>query len=188
MHREERAYLGRYSAQSPNDVAQELKIAAELLGWAFAGLDEGQLQRPCIYNFPEARERTVLWLGRHAVHEGEHHLRDVDAALRSAVAASEPRPLPSDLERWREGRLRFRAPNLPPAYDCDQSQSISEASLSNKRIGPAPHARNAAQRGGRAALFQQALGDHDPLHLVRALVDLGDLRVPHEPLRPGSPS
>ncbi len=94
MHREERAYLGRYSAQSPNDVAQELKIAAELLGWAFAGLDEGQLQRPCIYNFPEARERTVLWLGQHAVHEGEHHLRDVDAALRSAVAASEPRPLP----------------------------------------------------------------------------------------------
>jgi hypothetical protein len=44
------------------------------------------LQRRCIYNSPEARERTVLWLGRDAVHEGEHHLRDVDAALRSAAA------------------------------------------------------------------------------------------------------
>jgi DinB superfamily len=95
MHRDERADLARYAAQAPNDVANELKVAAELLGWAFAGLEGAQLARPCIYNFPEARERNVLWLGRHAVHEGEHHLRDVDAALRSAVAASDPRSQPA---------------------------------------------------------------------------------------------
>ena len=63
-------------------------MAAELLARAFEGLDQAQWQRRCICNFPEARERTVLWLGRHAVHEGEHHLRDVDAALRSAAATT----------------------------------------------------------------------------------------------------
>ena len=88
MHREERAILARYAAEEPDDVGPELKMAAELLAWAFEGLDQAQWQRRCIYNFPEARERTVLWLGRHAVHEGEHHLRDVDAALRSATATS----------------------------------------------------------------------------------------------------
>jgi hypothetical protein len=88
MYREERASLARYAAEEPNDVGRELKMAAELLARAFEGLDQTQWQRRCIYNFPEARERTVLWLGRHAVHEGEHHLRDVDAALRSAAATS----------------------------------------------------------------------------------------------------
>jgi hypothetical protein len=62
-------------------------MAAELLAWAFEGLEDAQWERCCIYNFPEPSERTVLWLARHAIHEGEHHLHDVDAALRSAAAA-----------------------------------------------------------------------------------------------------
>ena len=88
MYREERAILARYSAKEPDDVGRELKMAAELLARSLEGLDQNQWQRRCIYNFPEARERTILWLGRHAAHEGEHHLRDVDAALRSAAATS----------------------------------------------------------------------------------------------------
>jgi S-DNA-T family DNA segregation ATPase FtsK/SpoIIIE len=88
MHHEERASLARYATGEPAEVGRELKMAAELLARAFEGLDQAQWQRRCILNFPEARERTVLWLGRHAVHEGEHHLRDVDAALRSAAATS----------------------------------------------------------------------------------------------------
>jgi len=87
MYREERAVLARYVAEEPDDVGREIKMAAELLAWAFEGLDEAQWQRRCIYNFPEPSERTVLWLARHAIHEGEHHLHDVDAALRSAAAA-----------------------------------------------------------------------------------------------------
>ena len=101
MYRDERASLARYGAENPDDVVRELKVASEMLAWAFEGLDETQLQRRCIYNFPDAKERTVLWLGRQAVHEGEHHLRDVDAALRSAsasvrsaVSAPEPRARP----------------------------------------------------------------------------------------------
>jgi hypothetical protein len=85
MHHEERASLARYAAEESADVARELKVAAEMLAWAFEGLDEAQWQRHCLYN---ATERTVLWLGRHGVHEGEHHLRDIDAALRSAAATS----------------------------------------------------------------------------------------------------
>jgi len=95
MYRDERASLARYAEQASEEVGRELKVAAELLAWAFAGLEDSQLQRRCIYAFPEAHERTVLWLGRHSVHEGEHHLRDVDAALRAAAAMSEPRSLPS---------------------------------------------------------------------------------------------
>jgi hypothetical protein len=87
MYRDERADLARYAAEEPDDVGRQLKLSSEMLAWGFEGLDEVQWQRRCIYNFPDASERTVLWLGRHAVHEGEHHLHDVDAALRSGAAA-----------------------------------------------------------------------------------------------------
>jgi hypothetical protein len=87
MYREERAVLARYIAEDADEVARQIKVAAELLAWAFEGLDEAQRQRRCIYNFPEPSEKTVLWLARHAIHEGEHHLHDVDTALRSAAAA-----------------------------------------------------------------------------------------------------
>jgi len=86
MYGDDRATLARYGAEDPKDVGRELTVAAEMLAWGFEGLDETQWQRRCIYNFPEAAERSVLWLGRHSVHEGEHHLHDVDAVLRSAAA------------------------------------------------------------------------------------------------------
>jgi hypothetical protein len=86
MYREERALFARYLAEEPDDVGRELKVASQMLAWGFEGLDESQWLRRCIYNFPEASERNVLWLGRHSVHEGEHHLHDVDAALRAAAA------------------------------------------------------------------------------------------------------
>ena len=95
MYRDERVTLARYAAETPNDVGRELKIAADMLAWAFAGLDDAQWARRCTYNYPDRTERTVLWLGRHAVHEGEHHLRDVDAALRSAAATSDHRSQPA---------------------------------------------------------------------------------------------
>ena len=87
MYRDERAVLARYSAEDPDEVRSQLRVAAEMLAWGFEGLDGSQWQRRCTYNYPEATERSVLWLGRHAVHEGEHHLHDVDAALRTAAAA-----------------------------------------------------------------------------------------------------
>ncbi len=94
MYRDERAGLARYAAEEPADVGRQLKLAAEMLAWAFEGLDEAQWQRHCIFT---STERTVAWLGRHGVHEGEHHLRDVDAAMRSAAAASRSASAAQDL-------------------------------------------------------------------------------------------
>jgi hypothetical protein len=91
MFRDERADLARYAEEEPDDVGHQVKVAAELLAWAFEGLDAAQWQRRCICSFPDPCERTMFWLGCQAVHEGEHHLRDVDAALRSAAATPEVR-------------------------------------------------------------------------------------------------
>src|SRR5690349_8486980 len=44
-----------------------------------------------------------------------------------------------------------------------------------------PPARTTAF-ANRSTVAEQGLRDHDPLHLVGALVDLGDLRVAHETL------
>jgi S-DNA-T family DNA segregation ATPase FtsK/SpoIIIE len=81
MYRDQRVTLARYNAQDPEEVAAQLATAARLIAQAFDGLDAVQLQRLCIYNFPAPAERPVLWIGQHTVHEGEHHLRDIQGGL-----------------------------------------------------------------------------------------------------------
>jgi hypothetical protein len=81
MHRDRRVTLARYNQQDPEEVAEQLSLAARLIAQAFGALDAAQLQRRCIYNFPAPAERSLLWVGQHAVHEGEHHLRDVERVL-----------------------------------------------------------------------------------------------------------
>jgi S-DNA-T family DNA segregation ATPase FtsK/SpoIIIE len=77
MYRDHRVTLARYNEQDPEEVATQLDTAARLISQAFAALDPTQLKRLCIYNFPAPAERPLLWVGQHAVHEGEHHLRDI---------------------------------------------------------------------------------------------------------------
>ena len=81
MYRDQRVTLARYNMQDPEEVAAQLATAARLMAQAFDGLDAVQLQRLCIYNFPAPAERPVLWIGQHTVHEGEHHLRDIQVGL-----------------------------------------------------------------------------------------------------------
>jgi len=81
MYRDQRVTLARYNMQDPEEVAAQLAIAARLMAQAFERLDAAQLQRLCIYNFPAPAERPVLWIGQHTVHEGEHHLRDIQEGL-----------------------------------------------------------------------------------------------------------
>lgn len=81
MYRDQRVTLARYNAQGPEEVAAQLATAARLIAQAFDALDATQLQRRCIYNFPAPAERPLLWVGQHAVHEGEHHLRDIQEGL-----------------------------------------------------------------------------------------------------------
>lgn len=83
MHREERVLLERYADQPPAAVAADLGVAARLLAGVLTGRSAAELDRPCVYNYPVPTERSLLWIGRNALHEGEHHLGDVDRALAS---------------------------------------------------------------------------------------------------------
>ena len=88
MYRDQRVTLARYNAQNPEEVAAQLATAAHLIAQAFEALDAAQLQRRCIYNFPAPAERPLLWVGQHAVHEGGHHLRDIEEVIARVRAAA----------------------------------------------------------------------------------------------------
>ena len=67
--------------------------AADAIAAAFAALDDDQWDRTGIYNYPKRTERTMLWLGQHTIHEGRHHLGDIDRVLlgrRDRLAAHAP--------------------------------------------------------------------------------------------------
>jgi S-DNA-T family DNA segregation ATPase FtsK/SpoIIIE len=81
MYREQRVTLARYNAQAPEEVVTQLATAARLIAQVFEALDAAQLQRRCIYNFPAPTERSLLWVGQHAIHEGEHHFRDIEQGI-----------------------------------------------------------------------------------------------------------
>jgi S-DNA-T family DNA segregation ATPase FtsK/SpoIIIE len=77
MGREELVTREAYNAQDPASVLPELAKAADDLASAFEGLSPVQWRRTGIYNWPAVESRSMLWLGRHTVHEVEHHLRDL---------------------------------------------------------------------------------------------------------------
>jgi hypothetical protein len=81
MGREERVVRDRYNEQDPTDVERELAIAARALAEVFERLSPDELGRRGIYNFPERAPQTIAWIGRHTVHEGRHHLRDIEHVL-----------------------------------------------------------------------------------------------------------
>ncbi|MGW5673172.1 DinB family protein [Micromonospora sp. NPDC003776] len=80
MGRDERAVAERYNDQEPVTVLAELGTAADELATRFAGLGAAQLARTGVYPWPQRQVRTLLWLGQHTVHEGEHHLLDIRRA------------------------------------------------------------------------------------------------------------
>lgn len=88
MWREERVELCHYRDQDREQMLGQLKMAAELCALVFGGLDGAAWNRPLIYNWPEPAKFDVAWLGRHTVHEIEHHLQDVTSVLHRADAAS----------------------------------------------------------------------------------------------------
>jgi DNA segregation ATPase FtsK/SpoIIIE, S-DNA-T family len=81
MHRDERVSLARYDAHPAPVVLDQLGMAAELCAVTFEALDAAGRARRLVYPWPEAIERDLGWVGRHAVHEGEHHLMDVRRVL-----------------------------------------------------------------------------------------------------------
>jgi hypothetical protein len=76
-------------------------------------------------------------------------------------------------DRRQRGRIRRRRATLLPAW------SFIRYLRYTRRAGAGSSMRSA---GSRAEAAQQLPRDHDPLDLVRALVDLRDLGVAHHPL------
>lgn len=81
IYRKQRVTLARYQTQECSAVADQIEVAATLVSDAFGGVDHAGWQRDCIYNFPVPARRSVAWLRAHPLHEGEHHLADVDRVL-----------------------------------------------------------------------------------------------------------
>ena len=84
MDRDERPARDRYNEQDPAVVAGELAGRADALAAAFESLAPEQWGRTAIHPYPEPAPRSLEWMARHAVHEGNHHLLDVGRVLRAA--------------------------------------------------------------------------------------------------------
>jgi hypothetical protein len=78
MRRDERVAEERYNQQQPARVGREITDAAGSFALELDALDEDAWNRTGIYNYPTTRVRTVEWIGRHSIHEGVHHLMDID--------------------------------------------------------------------------------------------------------------
>jgi len=81
MYRDERVELCGYNVQSAAAVLSQVEAAAELCALAFERVEGPTWGRRFVYNWPAAAENDLVWLGRHTVHEGEHHLMDVRRVL-----------------------------------------------------------------------------------------------------------
>jgi hypothetical protein len=81
MRREERVVEEGYNEQDPQRVARELRAAAEALAQTLDRLDEHGWGRTGVYNWPTTEVRTLDWVARHTVHEGRHHIMDIERLL-----------------------------------------------------------------------------------------------------------
>ncbi|HYZ91556.1 MAG TPA: DinB family protein [Actinomycetota bacterium] len=81
MGRDELPAADRYNEQDPAVVAAQLGDAADELADALDALDDSGWNRTGIYSWPVKAERTLDWVARNTVHEGKHHLMDVERLL-----------------------------------------------------------------------------------------------------------
>jgi uncharacterized damage-inducible protein DinB len=71
-----RAQRLRYNDLPPDAVLQELALAAQGFCEEVTDTADGEWDRR-VRRLP-GEDRTALWLVRHAMHEGVHHVRDID--------------------------------------------------------------------------------------------------------------
>jgi S-DNA-T family DNA segregation ATPase FtsK/SpoIIIE len=84
MRRDERVLELAYNEQDPVVVAAAVVANAAGLAGSFEALTGPEWDRTGIYGYPEAAERSLLWMGQHTIHEMHHHLLDVGRTLRAA--------------------------------------------------------------------------------------------------------
>ena len=75
---DERAAAARYNEQDPEEVLTGLQGACTAAAHAVAGVPPTEWTRLAAFPFGE---RDALTMARNAVHEGVHHLRDVNRVL-----------------------------------------------------------------------------------------------------------
>jgi S-DNA-T family DNA segregation ATPase FtsK/SpoIIIE len=97
MYRDERVSLCRYAGQSVEEALSLLEMAARLCALVFESRDDAAWSRRIVYNWPEPAEHDLAWLGRHTIHEVEHHLQDVAVVLRRGTADDPRTSPPQDL-------------------------------------------------------------------------------------------
>jgi hypothetical protein len=81
---DETAVADRYAEQDPTEVAGELAEAAAGLSDRFAGVGDGQWQRPGRRG--DGAAFTVETFGRYFIHDPVHHLYDVTGLRHAATA------------------------------------------------------------------------------------------------------
>jgi hypothetical protein len=78
MGRDERVEHDGYAEQAPQDVARQLKDAAQLFANVLARLPSDEWQRTVLYTYPEPAERPLTWVAAHTLHEVRHHRMDIE--------------------------------------------------------------------------------------------------------------
>ncbi len=76
---DQRAIDARYNEQDRGAVLANLKAAAERAAGVIDGVDASSWRDTATFSFGE---RDALTMARNAVHEGYHHLRDIESVLR----------------------------------------------------------------------------------------------------------
>jgi DinB family protein len=82
IRRDERAVEERYNEQDAGAVGNEIEAATDELADALEALDDTGWARTGVYTYPTEEVRTLEWVARHTVHEGVHHLMDIERQLR----------------------------------------------------------------------------------------------------------
>lgn len=79
MRRDERAVEERYNEQAVADVLDELGHAAEALAADLTAVADAEWDRTGEH--PTTGEQPLWWMAANVVHEGRHHLLDVERVL-----------------------------------------------------------------------------------------------------------
>ena len=83
MERDERPARERYNEQDPTAVLARLKDACDRLAATIERFDPDDWERTATFDWGE---RDALTMMRNAVHEGAHHLRDIERGLARLAA------------------------------------------------------------------------------------------------------
>jgi S-DNA-T family DNA segregation ATPase FtsK/SpoIIIE len=70
--------IDRCGLQIPDQVGEQLMMAAALFAHAGDAPSHEQRSRTLLYGFPGPTCRDVEWVGHHTLHEVVHHAHDID--------------------------------------------------------------------------------------------------------------